>query len=538
MSAASIPFPAAPAPLPRLSPLALRAQKGGWLHWAILITASLGAILEVIDVSIVNVALPHMQGNLGVTLSEVSWVSTGYAVANVIVIPLTAWLGRKFGRKNYFLFSLVLFVASSLMCGMAQNLPMLVVSRILQGFGGGVLLANAQSVIFENFPPSQRSVAQAIFGLGVIVGPAIGPTLGGYLTENLGWRWIFFINLPVGIIAIALSVIFLPGDTHAKDAGRVDWLGIGLLAGGLGALQMMLEEGQQDDWFESGFIVALAVCSVLSLIAFVWWELKTKSPAVDLRVLRHRSVAAGSVYSVILGAGLYGVIFAVPVFAQNNLHFNAVQTGNLMAPGAFTSAIVMILLAKVAKVVDARVLVAIGGVLTAMVAFQLAGITPLSGAEDLFWPLLWRGGSSVMMFLPLSLATLGPVPREDVAASAGLYSLTRQLGGSIGIALITVLLSNRIDFHEARLADRVTVSSPATRDWLSKVEAVHRTRGSDPVKAGKQAQAELSGTIRAQAAVLSYGDVFRCVGIAFLVSLPLVFFLGKGGASDAAGAAH
>lgn len=519
----------------RLSPMAAYAARKGWLPWAILITASLGAILEVIDVSIVNVALTHMQGNLGATLSEISWVITGYSVANVIIIPLTAWLGRRFGRKNYFLFSLVLFIAASMMCGTATNLPVLVLARILQGLGGGVLLSNAQSVIFENFPVEKRGVAQAVFGLGVIAGPAIGPTLGGYLTDTLGWRWIFFINLPVGIIAVILALIFLPGDEKQdRQTGSVDWIGIILLTIGLGCLQTLLEEGQKDDWFESRFVTSLAIISGVSLVLFVWRELSVEHPAVDVRVLRYRSVAAGSVYSMVLGAGLYGVIFAVPVFAQNYLHFNAVQTGNLLGPGAITSLIVMILLAKATSIFDARLLVALGGMLTSFVAFQLSSITPETGSHDLFWPLLLRGGSSVLMFLPLSLATLGPVPKKDVAACAGFYNLTRQLGGSLGIAIMTATLAHRQATHESVLAEKVSLFNQATQERVQMLTAGFQGHSADAVHAHEQALVAMKGLIQAQAGVLSYADIFRYVGIAFIVTLPLLLLLGRGNARTAA----
>ncbi len=516
----------------RLSPLAAYAARHGWLPWAVLITASLGAILEVIDVSIVNVALTHMQGTLGATLSEIGWVVTGYSVANVIIIPLTAWLGRRFGRKTYFLFSLVLFIASSMLCGMATNLTMLIVARVLQGLGGGVLLANAQSVIFESFPPDKRSVAQAVFGLGVITGPAIGPTLGGYLTDTLGWRWIFFINLPVGIISVLLAITFLPKDVKEdRQVARVDWWGIGLLTVGLGCLQALLEEGQKDDWFDSRFITTLTVSSIIALACFVWRELSVEHPAVDLRVLRYRSVAAGSMYSMVLGAGLYGVIFAVPVFAQNYLHFNAMQTGNLLGPGAITSAFAMIMLAKLTKFIDPRVLVAIGGALTALVAYQLSHITPLTGAGDLFWPLVLRGGSSVMMFLPLSLATLGPLPKHDVPAASGLYNLTRQLGGSFGIAVITTVLARRQALHESVLSEKVSLFNQATQERFEMLTSGFQSHASSVFTAQEQALFALKATIQAQAGVLSYADVFRYVAGAFIITLPLLILLGRGGRS-------
>ena len=512
----------------------------GPLKWAIAFTASLGAILEVIDTSIVNVALTDMQASLGATVSEIGWVVSGYGIANVILIPLTAWLGDYFGKKSYFIFSLVGFTIASVMCGLAFNLPMLIISRILQGLCGGGLLAKAQAILFETFPPHEQGVAQAVFGVGVIAGPAIGPTLGGYLTDGLGWRWIFFVNIPFGIVAVAMSWLFLPKDNLEgnKRSKAVDWWGIALLAISVGSIQTFLEEGEKEDWFNSAFITTLAIVGIIGLGLFIWRELTTKHPAVDLRVLRHRSLAAGSIYSGILGMGLYGALFAVPIFAQSILHFTATQTGLLLAPGALASAITMVLLGKISTKVDARVLIAGGAVGTAFVMFQLANITPLTGTDDLFWPLIWRGAFTVLMFLPLSLATLGPLPKQDVSAGSGFYNLTRQLGGSIGIAVLTTLLAQREAFHRAMLLSHVTPYDVETNQRIDLLTGALQSRGMDAVTAHQQALALMSQTVSQQAAVLSFADIFRVVGVAFLCSLPLLLFLGKGGAGAKAPVGH
>src|ERR671933_10749 len=512
----------------------------GSRKWAIAFTASLGAILEVIDTSIVNVALTDMQANLGATVSEIGWVVSGYGIANVILIPLSAWLGDYFGKKNYFIFSLIGFTAASVLCGLAFNLPMLIISRILQGLCGGGLLAKAQAILFETFPPHEQGVAQSVFGVGVIAGPAIGPTLGGFLTDGLGWRWIFFVNIPFGIVAVAMAWVFLLNDKvrDKKQSTAVDWWGIGLLAISVGSIQTFLEEGEKEDWFNSGFITTLAVVGISGLGLFIWRELTTKNPAFDLRVLRHRSLAAGSIYSGILGMGLYGALFAVPIFAQSILHFTATQTGLLLAPGALASAIVMVLLGKLSTKVDARLLIAIGAVGTTGVMFQLANITPQTGTDDLFWPLIWRGATTVLMFLPLSLATLGSIPKEDVSAGSGFYNLTRQLGGSIGIAILSSLLAQREAFHRAILLAKLTPYDPETTERLSALTGLFQSRGFDATTAHQQALAALSQLVNTQAAVLSYADIFRFVGIVFLCSLPLLLFLGKGGAGAKAPAAH
>ncbi len=509
----------------------LPVHSQGWKKWAIALTASLGAILEVIDTSIVNVALTDMQATLGATVSEIGWVVTGYAIANVILIPLTAWLGDYFGKKSYFIFSLIGFTIASVMCGLAFNLPMLIFSRIIQGLCGGGLLAKGQTILFETFPPHEQGIAQAVFGVGVMAGPAIGPTLGGYLTDSFGWRWIFFINIPFGVAAVVMAILFLPPDSrnlnHQKDQA-VDWWGIALLAISVGSLQTLLEEGEREEWFESSFITTLMVVGLIGLGLFIWRELTTKNPAVDLRVLRHRSLAAGSLYSGILGMGLYGALFAVPIFAQSILQFTAMQTGMLLAPSALASAIAMVLLGKLSSKIDARLLIASGAVGTTLVMFQLSNLTPQTGTDDLFWPLLWRGGVTVLMFLPLSLATLGPLPQQDISAGSGFYNLTRQLGGSVGIAILTTLLDRREAFHRAVLLEHVTPYDLATNQRLDMLTGALQSRGIDAQTAHQQALALISQSVSTQAAVLSFADIFRFVGVIFLCSLPLLFFLGKG----------
>ncbi len=522
-----------------LSPAAAALAKKNRLKWAIALTVALGAMLEVIDTSIVNVALPDIRGNLGATLSEAGWVSTGYACANVIIIPLSAWLGGRFGRKRYFLFSLIGFTLASVLCGFATNLPMLVIARVLQGLAGGGLLAKAQSLLFETFPRREQGAAQGMFGIGVIAGPALGPVLGGYLTDTLGWRWIFFINLPVGLLAVFMVMTFLPRDKEEDlTVRRVDWLGIGLLAVGLGCFQTMLEEGQQYDWFSSNFILAAAFGSAVGITLFIWRELVVDHPAVDLRVLKHKSLAAGSVYSLVLGMGIYGVIFAIPVFVQDFLHFTAMQSGFLQIPGAIAAGITMVAMGKLAGRYDARVLVGLGAMVTVGTALMLSSINPNTGFQSLFWPLILRSVGSVMMFLPLSLATLGGLPKDKVSSGSGFYNLTRQLGSSVGIALITTMLVHREAAQRAPLVERISLYRPEAMSRVNTFVGAFGRLSSDPVRIHKQAYAALDGIVNGQAALKSYADIFLYVGAAFFFTLPLLFFLDAGKNKAAAAAAH
>jgi DHA2 family multidrug resistance protein len=506
---------------------AATGQQPGWWKWAVAFTVSLGALMEVIDVSIVNVALPSMQNSMGATLSEIGWVITGYAMANVVIIPLGAWLSDYFGQRNYYIFTLVAFVGFSLMCGLATSLPMLVIARILQGITGGGLMPKAQSILFETFPPHLHGMAQAMFGIGVVVGPAFGPTLGGWLTDSLGWRSIFFINLPVGIIAVLMSLLFIP-DKPIVRRGSVDWAGIFLLATSLGTLQVALEEGQSEGWFESLYITGLVATSVITTVLFIWRELTALHPAVNLRVFRHRALAAGSVFSIILGIGLFGTTFVIPIFTQNILHFTATQTGEILIPGSLLMAVWMPLVGRLLAKHDARIMIGFGSVILTGVMFVLAHVNADWGAHDFFWPLIFRGIGLATLFIPLSVATLGSVPRSEVAAASGVYNLTRQVGGSVGIAVLATFLSRRQLFHYEVLGEHVSAWDPGVAQTLQQMQGYLQSRGYDMQHAYQGAVAMLRGLTQQQSMVLAFQDVYILVGVMFALSLCLLVFLGRG----------
>src|SRR5512143_2085130 len=362
-----------------------RALDPSYAHrWIIAITVTLASILEILDTSIVNVAIPHMMGSLGATLDQITWVSTGYIVANVIVLPVTGWMSAYFGRRRYFAGSIALFTLASILCGNSHSLMELVMFRIVQGLGGGALLSTAQATLYEVFPPEEYGSAMAIFGLGVMVGPTLGPTLGGWITDTWSWPWIFYINVPFGALAFVLSLAYVRNSRYARRVEAVDWTGLALLALGIGMLQTMLERGERLDWFASREIVTYAVVGGLSLASFVWHELHTEHPVIDLRILANRQFGTGCVVGAILGLCLYATVFVLPVYLQQSLHFTANQTGLVILPGALASAFTMAVMARTLGRTDGRVVAAIGAVMFAIAMWQWSRFTLQSGFGDFF----------------------------------------------------------------------------------------------------------------------------------------------------------
>ena len=511
------------APIPEASQYS-KAQR-----WVLLVALMLSTILEVLDTSIVNVSIPDMMGNLGVTVDQINWVSTGYIVANVIVLPLTGWLANQFGRRNYLVGSIILFTIASLLCGTAHTLTQLVMYRIIQGAGGAALLSTSQATLIEVFPRAQVPMIQAIFSMGLVAAPTFGPTVGGYITVAHGWPWIFFINVPIGIIAAFMVWAFLKDSPFQRPKVRIDLLGIGLLALGLGCFQTFLEEGKQENWFESPMIIALAFFATLGMGFFIWWELRTPNPAVRLAVLRHRSFAAGAIFAVVLGMGLYGGVFILPIFLQQILMYDPQQTGWLLMPGGLVTALSLPIIGKISRKFQPRSMVALGTILFAFSMYLMHEININTGPRELVIPLLIRGAALALMFLPLSLATLMPLPPQDVPYATGLFNLMRQLGGSAGIAALATYLTHQQDVHRAMLNEHLSMYNPATVERMNMLTQGFIAKGSNAVLAKQQAMTALGGLLTREAAILAFEDCFWLIGIVFIFAIPLLLLFKKVG---------
>ncbi len=508
----------------------------GFRKWIITITVILASVIELIDTTIVNVALPQIRGNLGGTLDEIAWVVTAYAVANVIVVPMASWLSATLGRRNYFVGSIILFTASSFMCGQSHGIYELVLWRFIQGIGGGALMATSQAILVETFPPEQRALSNALFGMGVVVGPTIGPTLGGWITDNWSWQWCFYINLPIGALAAFLSLMFISDGEHSTKGQKIDYAGIAILALGVGAIQIVLERGEREDWFASAWILTLSIVAVVMLVAFLWRELTIDYPVVDLRVLRYRPLAVGTLLSFVLGCGLYASSFALPVMAQSLLGMSALQTGLLFLPGGIVTAMLMpIIGASMQKGASPQLMTGFGFLVSAYCMYVLSQSTLSSGLPNFLFPLILRGIGLSFLFVPITTFALSSLKGKDIAAGAGLTGMMRQLGGSFGVALSATFITKRVDFHRDILLGHMGATDPATLQRLHLLTGGFQVKGFAPAVAQHQALTVMNQQLTAQSYLLSYMDSFRVVGVFFLAMLPLLFLVKteKGSARNA-----
>lgn len=495
----------------------------------ITITAIFCALLEIVDTTIVNVALNDMRGTLGATLSEAGWVITAYAIGNVIIVPMTSWLSQQFGRRNYFAASIILFTFCSFLCGQATGIWELVAFRFLQGIGGGALLVTSQTIITESYPPEKRGMAQAIYGLGVIIGPTLGPPLGGYIVDHASWPYIFYINIPIGVIATLLTLQYVRSPKYGEKSAvaDIDWIGIGLLAISIGSLQYVLEKGQDDDWFNSSTILYLAVTAGLGLYFFVWRQLTFRNPIVELRVLKNGNLRVGTILSFIMGFGLYGSTFIVPLYTQSILGWTAQQAGMLMVPAALTTAVMMPFIgAMLQKGVPQQYLAAGGMLLFAIFTFWgYVILTPDTSSGDFFWMLIVRGIAMGMLFIPITTLSLSTLKGQQIGQGAAFTGMMRQLGGSFGIALITTLMSRQNEVHRSALVSKLDVNNPAVQQRLQGMQHVMVSKGMAADVANKASYAGLDRMVTKQAAVLSYMDVFLGLCIMFLICVPFVLMV-------------
>lgn len=501
----------------------------GFRRAIITVTAVLCALLEIVDTTIVNVALNDIKGNLGATLTEVSWVITAYAIGNVIVVPMTSWLSQQFGRTNYFAASIMIFTTASFLCGNSHTFIELVFFRLLQGMGGGALLVTSQTLITESYPPEKRGMAQAIYGMGVIAGPTLGPPLGGYIVDNYSWPYIFFINIPLGVIATLLTLQYVrsPKFAEKKKASEVDWLGIGLLALAVGALQFVLERGQDDDWFNSPVITSLSITSFFAFFFFIWRELNYKNPIVALRVLSNGNLRVGTILSFVLGFGLYGSTFVIPLYTQATLGWTATQSGLLMIPATLVTAVCMPIIGMlIQKGVKQQFLVAAGMIIFFIYSFWgYLIITPDTSKEAFFWMLIVRGAGMGLLFVPITTLALSTLSGRQIGEGASFTGMMRQLGGSFGVATITSFIARKNMFHRSNLVSKLDVNNPAVQQRVSVLQHGFMAKGMPSNVALNSAYQALDYSVNKQAIVQTYMDVFLYIGLMFLATVPFILMV-------------
>ena len=499
--------------------------------WLVTIAVMSGTFMEIIDTTVVNVALPHIAGDLSAGVDESTWVLTSYLVSNAIVLPITGWLAALFGRKRFLMICLVLFICTSMLCGAAPNLGTLVFFRIFQGFGGGALQPISQAILLETFPVRERGMAMALWGIGVVIAPIIGPVLGGWITDNWNWRWVFYINLPIGLISLVMTGMFIfdPDYIRKQRAGSIDYYGLGLLCVGLGALQIVLDKGEREDWFGSAFIVRLAIISVVALVALVWRELKTRHPVVDLRLFKERNYSAGVTIMFWFGFALYGSIVLLPLFLQTLMGYNATLSGMALAWGGVGSLMIMPVVGRLTTVLDGRILVGVGLLINCLAVYLMSLFNLQIDFGAAWWPRFIQGFGLGCTFVSLTTLTMSRIPQEKMGNATGLYNLVRNLGGSFGIAVMTTLLSRRGQFHQSHLVENITPNSIPLQQWGDRLGGLLPNGAA--IWEYWDAHLPLGGLyqeVQRQASLLAFCDDYWLLTIMFLALMPLVFLMKKG----------
>lgn len=505
--------------------------------WIIAIAVMLGTFMEVLDTTVVNVALPHIAGSLSATVDETTWVLTSYLVSNAIILPMTGWLANFFGRKRILIFSVLGFTLSSLACGLAPNLATLIVFRIIQGATGGGLQPLSQAIMLEAFPAEKRGKAMAFWALGIVVAPMLGPVLGGWITDTYSWRWVFYINLPVGILATIMAVLFVFDPPYIKRiSARVDYIGMGLLVVGMGALQIFLDKGQSEDWWASDFIRTLFVLTVLGLGLFVVRELTTAHPIVDLRVFRNRTYATGVFMMTVLGFVLYGSTVLLPLWLQTLMGYPALQSGLAMLPRGMGSFLFMPIVGILMSKVEPRKLLVWGIAVAGTSLFWLGGLNLQVGYWDIFWPQILQGTAMGLIFVPLTTITNDPIPKERMGNATSIFNLMRNIGASIGIASVTTIYARSAQANTNILIHNVTPYSATARQMHTGIMGALMRGGSDSYTASQQAYGAMFGMIQREAAMLGFVKCFRLLAIIFFCMIPLILIMRKprhhGGAGE------
>jgi DHA2 family multidrug resistance protein len=496
----------------------------GFRKWIITITVIMASLLELIDTTIVNVALPQIMGNLGATLEDAGWLVTGYAVANVIILPMSGWLGDRFGRKNYFLASILIFTLASYLCGQATTLTELILFRILQGLAGGGLLSTAQAILMETWPREEIGMATALFGLGAVVGPTIGPTIGGYIVDNSNWPYIFYVNIPVGAIAAFLVSMFVRESPKFAKGKPIDWWGILLLASGVGSLQVVLEKGETEDWFSTPYIALLTLTTILSGIGFIWRELSTDHPVVEFRILKDRSFAVGILTSFALGFALYGSVFIFPVFCQNLLGFTAYQTGLIMLPSGVATIVCMPFVGNMLKKgVPAQFMATGGFILFFIFCWLLSNSTLESGTGDFFWPLIIRGVGMAILFVPLTTLAIQGLQGKQIGQGTGLNNMMRQLGGSFGVAILTTLIHLKSGAVRNTLIGNINPYNPAYVQRRDGQIASFMSKGFTQLQAQQMSDRAMEGTVVKQTMLVTYDNMYMIIGLFVLAAIPVIY---------------
>jgi DHA2 family multidrug resistance protein len=495
--------------------------------WIVALSVMLATFMEVLDTTVVNVSIPHIAGNLSATYEEGTWVVTSYLVANAIILPLSGWLASYFGRRRMLLACVTGFTVASLLCGMATTLSQLIVFRVLQGIAGGGLQPLAQAILFESFPKEKHGQAMAAYALGIIVAPIVGPTLGGWITDNYTWRWIFYLNIPVGIFSLMMMARFIhdPSYIRRNRNASVDIWGIGLLALGLGSLQILLDTGQRKDWLGSRDIRIEAFCCIAGLLAFVIRELTAEHPVVDLRALKDRSFAVGVLLMSAVGFCLYASLVLLPQYLETLLNYPAMQAGLALSPRGLGSFALTFIVGAIAARVDVRKLLVAGFLVASSTMFMLSGLNLNAGYWDIFWPQVIQGAAMACIFVPLSAAAMSHITRERMGNATSIFNLMRNIGGSVGIAVMTTLLARRQQFHQSRLVEHLRPGQPHVWAELHQFTRFFQLKGSGPATASRQAYAALFLQVQQQAAMLSFVEAFKIMGLVFLLMVPLVFLL-------------